>query len=480
MKNILLVLILLSGIMVSCTKDFEDLNTDKKHPTEVPGDFVFANAEVALVDQIASTNVNLNIWKLWVQHWTECTYPDEANYDIYNRSIPDNNFRVYYRDVLADLKEAARIIGEEVVAGEQATAEKQNRLLIIKILQVYAFQELVDMFGDIPYSEALDISNIEPKYDDAFSIYQDLLAELDEVTSGLDENYGSFGSNDVILGGDVTMWKKFAYSLKVKLAINLADYDANLSKSTIEAAYDKGFAPGDVVQLVYVGGANANPLYEDMVQSGRHDFVPATTLIDKMNELEDPRRPFYFTIYEGTGTYVGGVPGDLNAWGQLSHVADPIKEPTYPQILMDYTELAFYLAEAAARGFNVGNTAEFYYNMGVGSSIVHWGGTEADAAAYLTRPDVNYATAPGDWKEKIGTQAWIAYYLRGFTAYTSYRRLDYPVLRQVPVPETDDGLVPRRFTYPTNEQTLNAANWTAASAAIGGDNMTTKLFWDLY
>jgi len=477
MKNILLVLILLSGIMISCTKNFEDLNTDKKHPVAVPGNFVFANAEVALVDQIASTNVNLNIWKLWAQHWTECTYPDEANYDIYNRSIPDGNFRVYYRDVLADLNEAARIIGEEVVVGDQATAEKQNRILITKILMVYAYQELVDMFGDIPYTESLNIDNLSPVYDDAFGIYQDMLATLDEVTGGLDENYGSFGSDDLILGGDVAMWKKFAYSLKVKLGINLADFNSDLAKSTIEGAYDKGFVPGDVVHLVYVGGANANPLYEDLIQSGRHDFVPANTLIDKMNALEDPRRPFYFTLYNDSA-YIGGVCGDLNAWGQLSHIADPIKEPTFPQILMDYTEFAFYLAEAAARGYSVGNTADFYYNYGVGSSIVSWGGTEADVIAYLSRPDVNYASAPGDWKEKIGTQAWIAYYTRGFTAYTSYRRLDFPTLNQVPVPETDDGLVPKRFTYPTAEQTLNSTNWESASSAIGGDNMTTRLFWD--
>jgi hypothetical protein len=464
--------------MISCTKNFEDLNTDKKHPTEVPGNFIFANAEVALVDQIASTNVNLNVWKLFVQHWTETTYPDEANYDIYNRNIPDNNFRVYYRDILKDLYEAHKVISEEPAEGETAIAEKQNRLLIIDILKVYAWQELVDMFGDIPYTEALDIDNIEPRYDDAFSIYQDLFATLDGVTSGLNENYGSFGSTDLILGGDVAMWKKFAYSLKVKLAISIVDHDATLAQTVIEGAFANGFAPGDIVQLVYAGGANANPLFEDLVQSGRHDFVPANTLVDKMNELNDPRRPFYFTEYEGA--YVGGIYGDLNAFGQFSHIADPIQEATYPQILMDYTELAFYLAEAAARGFNVGGTAEEYYNYGIGSSIVHWGGTQDDAVAYISQPDVFYTTAPGDWKQKIATQAWIAYYLRGFTAYTTYRRLDAPEFNPAPVPETDDGLVPRRFTYPTNEQTLNASNREAAAAAIGGDNMTTKLFWDKY
>ena len=479
MKRIYLILILLIGISVSCTKNFEDLNTDKKHPVEVPGNFVFANAEKALSDQIASTNVNLNIWKLIAQYWTETTYPDEANYDIITRAIPDNTFRVYYRDILADFQDAARIIAAEEVEGEMAVAEQNNRLAIIKILQVFTYNQLVDIFGDVPYSEALDIDNIEPKYDDANGIYQDLFIKLDEAINTLDDNYGSFGSNDLILHGDVTMWKKFAYSLKLKLGIHIADADATLSKKHVEEAFAGGvLEPGDVVELVYEGGVNSNPLYQDLIQSGRHDFVPANTIVDMMNTLEDPRRPFYFTEFDGA--YVGGVYGDLNAFGQCSHIADPIQDPTYPMIFMDYMEVAFYLAEAAARGYSVGNTADFYYNYGIGASIVSWGGAEADVIAYLSNPAVNYGTAAGDWKQKIGTQAWLALYTRGFTAYTTYRRLDYPVLNPAPVPETDDGKVPKRFTYPVNEQTLNHDNRYAASDKIGGDNMTTRLFWDKY
>ena len=118
-----------------------------------------------------------------------------------------------------------------------------------------------------------------------------------------------------------------------------------------------------------------------------------------------------------------------------------------------------------------------YYNAGITSSFNTWG-VSADADAYLAKPEVAYATATGNWKQKIGTQAWIAYYVRGQVAWTTYRRLDYPVMNTPPGPETSDGSVPARFTYPVQEQTLNADNFAAAVSAMGGNELTTKIFWD--
>jgi hypothetical protein len=83
------------------------------------------------------------------------------------------------------------------------------------------------------------------------------------------------------------------------------------------------------------------------------------------------------------------------------------------------------------------------------------------------------------WKEKIAFQSWLASFNRGFNAWTTWRRLDFPVLPPPPSPATEDGSVPVRFPYPVNEQTLNGANRAAAAAAIGGDKMITKLFWDV-
>lgn len=478
MKNIILIFILLIGISISCTEKFESYNTDPKKPTEVPGDFVFANAQKALADQVASTNVNLNIWKLVAQYWTETTYTDEANYDIINRTIPDLIFRTYYRDILSDFYDARQIISESVPAGEAEEVMKQNKLYIIDLMTSYCFNRLVDIFGNVPYEQALDIENINPSYNDGFFIYQDLISKCQTAVGGLNSNYGSFGGNDLYFGGDVSMWIKFGNSMLVKMGITLADVDENLAKTTVEGAYMGAFGPNERAELHYLGGTNSNPLYVDLVQSGRHDFVAANTLVDAMNALEDPRRTAYFAENLGEGVFDGGVYGESSPFQSYTHVADPIQEPDFPITLLSGTEVQFYLAEAAERGFSVGDAAE-HYNMAVTSSFEFWGLTVEQANDYLAKPEVAYNSANGF--DLIATQSWIAYYLRGLIAWNTWRRLDAPELNLPPAPQTNDGQVPKRFTYPVNEQTLNAANYYDAVGMLGsgGDEMGTRIFWDV-
>lgn len=483
MKKIFLIFIVLATVAVSCSKDkFEELNTDKKHPVEVPAATLFTNAQVALADQIASTNVNLNVWKLFAQYWTETTYIDESNYDIINRTIPDFTFRTYYRNVLADFKEAKILVGaEDAISPDEITA-KANKLLIIDMMMVYTYNRLVDMFGNIPYFEALDINNtITPAYDDAATIYADLFARLDAAIGGLDASGGSFGSADLYYGGDVASWKKFGYSLKLKMAIHLADVDATAQAKAEAAAPNVFSSSSQDCELVYEGASpNTNPLYEDLVQSGRKDFVPANTIVDIMNGLNDPRRPLYFEI-NGLEEYTGGIYGFSNAYANYSHISEQIQVPEFPVELISYTEVEFYLAEAAARGWSVGGDAASHYNAGITNSILEWGGTATDATTYLAQASVAYATATGTWQQKIATQAWLAGYTRGFLGWTTWRRLDFPAMNVAESPETDDNQVPKRFTYPVNEQTLNKDNYYSAVQAMGGtDKLSDKLFWDIH
>jgi hypothetical protein len=228
---------------------------------------------------------------------------------------------------------------------------------------------------------------------------------------------------------------------------------------------------------------NQNPLYQDLVASGRKDFVIANTMVDVMNGLSDPRRDYYFDPNSKVGgEYVGGDYGWPNSYALYSHIAPYIQDPTFPGFFMTYTELLFYLAEAAERGISVPNTAEEYYNAGITESILNWGGSQADADAYLAQANVAYTTAPDasadGWREKIGTQSWIANYTRGLEGYTTWRRLDYPVFNVAELIESTE-YIPTRFTYPIGEQTLNGDRWKEASDAIGGDVVTTKIFWDI-
>jgi hypothetical protein len=490
MKKKYLILMVLVAFFASCTDKFEEFNTDVKSPTVVPGESLFTYAQKQLSDQVSSTDVNLNVWKLFSQYWTETTYTNEATYDIINRTIPDNTFRQYYNGFLKDFKEAAAIIEAKTPTGSVGDGEKEkaNKLAIIDLLTVYSYQQLVDIFGNIPYSEASDIKRIAPVYDDAFTVYTDLLSRVNADLAKLDVSAGSFGSADLFYAGSVSKWIKFGNSLKVKLAVNLADYDENLSKTTMEAAAPLAFTSNSDNALLLYGSSspNTNPLYKDLVLSGRDDFIPANTVVDIMNSLDDPRRDMYFANPIDTSSeagveklaYVGGtygVPGDI---ADYSHIADRIQQATFPGILLTYDEILFYLAEGAARGFNVGATPEKLYNDAITASFDFWNVSEDIAATYLAKPAVAYSTAAGTWKQKIGTQEWIAFYSRGLEGYTSWRRLDFPILNHPPL--TTYGNIPKRFTYPVNEQTLNKDNYTKASLAIGGDLLTTRLFWDKF
>jgi hypothetical protein len=487
MKRIYILLFIAGSFLAACTDKFEDYNTDKKNPATVTGEALFSNAERTLSDQINSTDINLNVWKFFAQYWTATTYVDEANYDIVNRNIPDNTFQEYYSGndatrsggFLKDFKEATDIISKTVPTSTIGETEKSNKLAIIEILTVYAYQNLVDMFGNVPYSEALDITKIHPVYDDAATIYQDLIARLDAALGTLDPAEGSFGGADLIYSGDVSKWIMFANSLKLKIGITLADANPVLSKATVESAVTGGvFASADDSGLFpYLGAIHTNPIYVDVVQSGRDDFVPANTVVNLMNSLSDPRRPFYFTL--NNGVYVGGIYGASNPFSSYSHITSEISSPDFHGFLLTYDEVLFYLAEAAARGFSVGGTAESFYNSAITASILSWGGTEAQAATYLATPQVAYATATGTWQQKIGTQAYIAFYTRGLEGFSEWRRLDYPILN-LPPTLTNYSQLPKRFTYPVNEQTLNNANYASASQAIGGDLLTTRLFWDKF
>ena len=481
MKKIVVFLITIL-IFSACTK-LEDLNKNVTDPTAVAGEALFTGAQKNLFDQMINTNVNNNIFRLFAQYWTETTYTDESNYDLVTRTIPDNHWDILYRDVLKDLDESGKIIKATAYPADASAAGKVNRLACVEILTIYTYSVLVETFGNVPYSKALDINNLAPKYDDGLTIYKDLITRLNTAIASINPGAENLGDADNMYHGDMAQWLKFANSLKLRMALLLADLDAGYAGPLVKDAAANVIASNDDnAKIVYLGAQpNTNPIYNDLVASGRHDFVPTSVIVEAMKTLNDPRMQFYFTQIDTSSTitpalvYLGGEYGASNDFTALSHVANAIQAPTFEGTIFDWSETEFLLAEAAARGFEVTGSAEEHYNTAIRASITYWGGTTADADTYLANPAVAYATATGDYKQKIGTQMWIALYNRGFEAWTEWRKFDWPVLVAPPDALT---ALPLRYTYPIEEQTLNGANYHAAATAIGGDDVTTKLFWD--
>lgn len=482
MKKIIILLIGAVAIY-SCSNDLENLNENIKDPASVPGESLFTGAQKNLVDQISEINVNLNNTQLWSQFLQEATYTDESNYDQVTRTIPQSHWDVMYRDVLKNLDEASKVIEATTYTTDELNALKPNKLLINEILTIYAYSNLVETFGDVPYTEALDIDNLLPKYDDGLTIYKDLISRLTVAINGLDDSKGSYDTADRLYEGNVTQWKKFASSLKLRMGNMLSDIEPGLAQSTITEALASGVisSPDDNATYSYLtADPNTNPVYASLILSGRLDYVAGKTVIDIMKDLDDPRISMYFTKIDGD--YLGGVIGQESTYANFSHHAPQFENASLPGVLFTYTEVEFILAEAAARKFTVPGSAKEHYVNGVTSSILYWGGTADDASDYLAQPEVAYtsaiaaSSAPMPWKEVIGTQKWLSMFNRGMEAWTSIRLLDFPVMAE-PVDAVSG--YPNRYTYPIVEQTLNGASYNAASDAIGGDTAENQLFWDV-
>ena len=472
-KYISIVLILILGIS-SC--ELPD-NVDPKHAVEVPIGTLFSNAEVALVNQVNNMSVNYNISRLIVQYWQETTYFDESRYNFQDRKIPDRYALAFYRNVLMDFKDAKILLNAQELEAGQAI-ERNNKVHIIGILEVYAWHCLIDAFGDMPYTEALlGAENTTPAYDNDTDVYADIISRLEGAIAGLNAGYGSFGGADFIYGGDVASWKKFGASLLLRLGIRIADVDAAGSQSAVSTAVAAGvFASQDESGYLFYTGVtpHVNTIYNGFINDGRSDYLPTNTIVDKMLELNDPRLPLYFTQYEGE--YIGAIAGldGAQSYNNYSHFASRFFEADFEAILIDYAEVEFLLAEAAERGFGVSGTAEEHYANAITASIVYWGADEATAADYIAT--VPYSSA--DWKEILGTQKWIALYNRGVEGWAEWRRLDFPILN---VPEgMVYGDIPLRMPYPYDEVAQNGINYYAAADAIGGDKTSTPVFWDKY
>lgn len=505
MKKIFLIigaLTLTLPAVTSCERDITNLNVDPKHPDTLPSVNFFTSAQYYLFEQLNTNSVNRNITRYFTQQITETTYTDESNYDMVTRQINNQHWNFAYRNILNAIKLGKQKLEDESKISTNPAAQttvKNNMWAQMEIVEVYTWANLVDTYNNVPYNEAMKAQPggtgvLSPKYDDAKSIYVDLIKRLDAAVAKISTN--AAGYNDVSsYHGDMAKWKKLANSLKLRLGINLSDVDNNLAKTTVESAVKSGVisSNADNWTVTFTPGLFSSPLYQTVnpTGSGRKDFVAANTLVDVMNEKEDPRRPKYFTLVpeldkngepvkDANGNivmiYEGGIFGDSNDWASYSHMADDIIKEDAKGDYFDYAEVSFILAEAAQRGFSVGDTAESFYNQAIEASMEYWGVSAREAQEYVIANPYDAA----NWKQAIGEQAWIAMYNRGFEAWTFSRRLDYPKF-EAPEGAVTDG-VPTRMTYPAPEQSLNKANWAEAVSHLPGgkDVATAHVFWDKY
>jgi len=456
--------------ITSCTSDLSDLNVNGKAPESVPSGALFANAVMGYYDFDAVQNVNLNNLRLWSQHWTQTTYVDESNFQLNERDVNGSTFIRMYVTVIRDCEEARTA----VMNGPESAASKAASIAAIEVMEVMAYQYLVDLFGDVPYSEALSETNV-PKYDAGSAIYADLLARLDAATADLSGS-NTFGSSDIIYGGDAAAWKKAANSLMLRMAVRMIGYDAAAAKSWGEKAIAGGvfMSSADDMRLYYSSAPpHTHPMWETLVQSGRTDYVASATLGDVLNGLADPRRAGFFKNLGGSDSVTGAPHGFQVNYYDYSQPGTALEDPTWSHAAISYVEVEFLMAHAAVAGWAGASDAATHYENGIRASIEEWGGSSADADAYMMHPLVAFSSTTA--ATQIGVQKWIAMYSNAFEAYAAVRMYDLP-MQTAALAGT---VTPTRYSYPLDEYSLNTTNVQAAAANYGGDDTFAKVFWDM-
>lgn len=457
--------------ITSCT-DLTDLNVNGKAPESVPAGALFANAQMGFYDYASVQNVNQNNLRLWAQHWTQTTYTDESNYQLNERDVNGRTFTRMYVTVIRDCEDARTALMSSVDPAEAVNAAEAS----IEVMEVMAMQFLVDLFGDVPYSEALSSETNTPVYDDDASIYMDLLARLDAASADLGSGTSSFGTSDIIYGGDAAAWKLACNSLMLRLAVRIIDADPAMAKTYGEKAIAGGVfaSTADDMRLFYSATPpHTHPMWETLVQSGRTDYVASSTLGDMLNMYADPRRAGFFKNLAGGDSVTGAPHGLVSNYNDFTQPGTALEDPTWSHAAIDYVEVEFLMAHAAVAGWAGAGDAATHYNNAVTASIEEWGGSAADATTYLAQAGVTFDAATA--ASQIGMQKWIAMYSNPFEAYAAVRQYDVPMA----VAAVAGTTTPARYSYPLDEYSLNTTNVDAAASKFGGDDTMSKIFWDM-
>ena len=481
-------LAVLLTVVAGCKSDYLDINTN-------PNQVTAATPELVLPDALANTGAyvttNFYFLNLWMGYWNW-----SGNYSI---NLSDKNYQFandfnqgIWTNAYTNLKNYNYI-------DNQAATLKQPLLQGMgKIMKAFHFHMLVDTYGDIPYTEALQgTTAILPKYDKGQDIYDDLFKQIDAGLTLLKQGAGTFNptSNDIMFGGDISKWQKFGNTLKLRMLLRQsekADRAAFIQTqlATIKASGYGFLGAGEnaSVNPGYVNSAGQqNPFYGAFFQVNtqpsqtNNQYKANGYAISFYKTTKDARLgAFYAPVPKTTNQYNGTLFGttDVLVNSLVSDIGTGVlKSVDQSSPILSSHESLFMQAEAAQRGWITGD-AKALYQAAITESFKNVGRTAAEATAYYSQAGVNNVNfdASANKIEAIITQKWASENsLAPFEAWSDYRRLGLP--KDVPIslePTVTTRQIPVRLFYPQTEYSYNATN-VAAQGTIS--QFTSKVFW---
>jgi hypothetical protein len=476
----------LTASLVSCTDEFAEINT---------------NPSLVTTDVVNVNNLLARVQKESIFDYYEYGYLTEFSGYYGNPStVPLSNrdwsepFNEFYRSFIINTSEIIRLTADKPLLS--------NKNAIGRIMKVWVFHQLTDMYGDVPYFEAaLNVNEVVnyPKYDKQEDIYKDLLKELKEASAQLsaDASQVSYGNSDLMFKGDVESWRRFANSLRLRLAIRTRFADPALAREHITDVISKplitlnaqnatltteGASAGDI--------NNRNPVY-NRYQSTTVPLYTTNTVTDNLLSRDDPRLPVFVTpaTEPEDGALWRGRPFALDAdldgssisfrQEQVASLGALFFAPQYQIKIMTAPEVFFLRAEAALAGITNESVEDLWEN-GTKLSMEMYGVAAAKIAPYLETQGALFAAGSEEKKlEEIIVQKWLANYFQSKESWAEYRRTGYPLIWVGSQKGDTDRRVPRRLTYPTGEFLRNEKSVSEAAQRLpGGDTFMSRVWWD--
>lgn len=450
-------------LLSSCTKNFEEINTNPNSPDQAPMTNVLAYIIQNLSAKFGTTEMEYPA--AFVGHVTKGSYTTVTTYK-------DSPSSTIWSGSYSSISRNANLILEQAI--EEGNVNMQAAVMVLK---AYALQMVVDVYGPAPYFEAGLGSEglVNPAFDTEEDIYADLMQQLDAANALFSDDVanGLLGEGDLLYGGNMMKWKKFCNSLHLRMAIRISNVDQAGAAAEISKILDDP----DTYPVFEGNGDNALLMYpgtEDWVEpwTARHssigDDVMAKPLVDSMLSLGDPRLAYYADT-TSAGEYVGLIIGARQALEpEASKLNDLfVNNPAGTIYFMTFSEVELIKAEAAARSLATGD-AGISYNAGITANCQIYEIPDTTILDYLASPRVAWA---GD-VEQIYLQKWISLFHQSWEAWAEVRRTDVPLCDTAVNATTlvEHNRAPFRFPYPDSEKILNGGN-------IPGEVTEQDLFW---
>jgi hypothetical protein len=493
--------------LLSCDKGFEDINTNPNAVSVPTPQYIFSKA---LYDGAANSGNTGKLLLGTMQYTT--SYNDVegfgSKYVASQVNATSFSFGMAYPNQINEIGEVIKAVKDD--------AAKVNMYAVARIWRVYCFSRITDLYGDVPYTQAgqgYNLSIFQPKYDAQSVIYADMLKELEEAATALNPaNTTTFGAADLIYQGNVTQWKKFAYSLMLRLGMRLTKVDAAAAKTWVTKAIAGGVIRdyADIAKMSYTSSGqniNKNPIAWQLLNDNyiRADGINNTeggkyqkAFIDSLKLNNDPRLPVLSVVYvggvatttesiqKGLAANINGVrPTDFGTYSEPKQ--NTVLKVDAPLLLFTVAESNFLLAEAALRTWYATETATVLYEAGIRAAMRQWdlisgAANTVDPARitpYVDAHKLATSASVAVQTEQIYNQFWVGIFPDAQEVYNHYRRTGYPAL--VPnnyAGNATGGKIFRRCLYPVLEQTLNRAAYTEAVQRQGADDLMTRVWWD--